>query len=294
MSSMNISDAEESTKQTMRDRTRTRRRQSEPLRSLEGSHSLLSLSTTSGEIVERLVEEGVLDEDTEPEDNTGPAFTVSPLETRPSKIIKWQGTMRVETTLNPERKAGLRRPKASPASPMPGTLYTPNSSFFESNSTIQGSFKQEPEENTPRIMDDAVTRSHIAPSPSHTPKPLGRTMSMEQRDFFLSRVGHTSRAALHVLPKDILEEIVSGARGMGYVAEVVMNDDDDDSQALLVVGKDAFEVEKLWNRVSLAGSREESLGPSTTSTESKPSRLGAVAGGAVVGAVGAWAGLAFT
>jgi hypothetical protein len=58
--------------------------------------------------------------------------------------------------------------------------------------------------------------------------------------------------------------------------------DKSDPQGLLVLGHDEKAVQRLYEKVE------------TESQKSPSGRLRAAAGGAVVGVVGAWAGLAFT
>jgi hypothetical protein len=223
---------------------------------------------------------GVLDDDTEPEDNIAPKF--KPLKKGNTRIIQWQETVQVPA--NPNANLALTRPKSSPQSHMPGTLYTPNPSFFESRASI---VKQEA---GPEIMVTSPTASYASDSPApFKPKPLARTMSTEQREFFLSQIGSTSKAMIHVLPKAHVVNIAEEARDMGFLADIVMNDDEQDSQALLVVGKDDAELDKLLARVQLVQSEKKSAPPSTSGSTFK-----AVAGGAVVGVVSTWAGLAFS
>ncbi|KAF5333612.1 hypothetical protein D9611_002760 [Ephemerocybe angulata] len=291
MGSMQIREATPEEEEEQKRAMAKARRRSQPLN--QKGPSLLSLSTTSGEIVERLLQPGILDEDTEPEDNGG--FVASPLQTKPSRIIQWQETVRIETKVTPDWKPVLSRPKSSPQSPMPGTLYTPNTSFFESQATVKV------EDGVgPRIMVTSPTHSQISesqsarqtpPASKQAPRGLGRTMSMEQREYFLSQVGSTSKGTIHVLPKASVDGFADDAREMGFLAQVVKTEDEDDSQAFLVVGKDDAEVDRLVNRIA---KQDKLQTPGSAPGAGSKSRLGAVAGGAVVGAVGAWAGLAFS
>ncbi|RXW25741.1 hypothetical protein EST38_g20 [Candolleomyces aberdarensis] len=273
------------TEEELKATLRGRRRSQAP--TIQASDSLRSLSTTSNEIVGILLKPGVLDDDTEPEDNIAPKF--KPLSRGNTRIIQWQET--VQLPANPNANLALTRPKSSPQSHMPGTLYTPNPSFFESQTSI---VKQEV---GPEIIFTSPTPSYTSdsPPPSKT-KPLARTMSTEQREFFLSQIGSASKAMIHVLPKAHVLDIAEEARDMGLLADIVMNDDEEDSQALLVVGKNDAEVDKLLARVQLAGQGklQEKLEKKSAPSSTSGSTFKAVAGGAVVGAVSTWAGLAFS
>ena len=123
-------------------------------------------------------------------------------------------------------------------------------------------------------------------------------MSAEQRDFFLSQLGSSlSKATIHVLPKQDVEAIAEEARDMGFLADVLMNDDEEDSQALLVVGRDDAEMDRVLARVKFVEqSRNPGVGsaPPSAGGSSPGSALKSALGGAVVGAVGAWAGLAWS
>ncbi|TEB37077.1 hypothetical protein FA13DRAFT_1726207 [Coprinellus micaceus] len=294
MSSMYISgsspsgETEEQIKAVIRDRTRKKSQQvasSLQPRGLHDAASLASLSTTSDEIVELLMQPGILDEDTEPEEESN-----SPMKGRSSRVVQWQETIRVDTT---SLKPALRKPKSSPQSPMPGTLITPSASFFESQSTVED-FKVKQEGHGPRVLFASPTPSLASHKPG--PRPLVRSMSSEQRQFFLSQLGRNSKAQVHVLAKSTVHEIAEEAREMGFIAEVALNGDDESDEAFLVVGKNQVEVEKLVRRVAFVGQEVTASTASATpsAATSGGSNLRAVAGGAVVGAVGAWAGLAFS
>lgn len=135
-------------------------------------------------------------------------------------------------------------------------------------------------------------------------------MSHEQRELFISRLGAASRATIYILPKADIHEIADAARLVHLFASVVTNADEEDDQSLLIIGKREGDVKKLLSRVQQAeqsntaatGARAQTpTSPAPSGMEYTPEKprsttsyaLTAAAGGAVVGAVGAWAGLAF-
>ncbi|EAU84460.2 hypothetical protein CC1G_01456 [Coprinopsis cinerea okayama7 len=268
---------------------------------LQPAESLVSLSSTSEEIVENLLRPGAFDDDTEEEDGR-----TTPTGKHKARVIQWQETLIAAT---PKGRKSTGYPKSSPSSPMPGTLITPNSSFFDSYTSI-------PDEKPPKMHATCQTEPSFSQSATHQPsnapvsqrktKPLSRTMSMEQRQLFISRLGaaYAEKATIYVVPKADVHVIADTARDTGFIASVVTNEVEGDDQSLLVIGRDEEEVEKLLARVQQAERNkvtEKMTSASSSSADYAPekprsstSALKAAAGGAVVGAVGAWAGLAFS
>jgi hypothetical protein len=260
---------------------------------LKPSDTLLSLTTSSHEIVETLLRPGALhdheEEEMEPEDSQA-----SDTPTRKAaRIVKWQETLRAVT---PPEKKPIRYPKSSPDSPMPGTLIVPNASFFQSQDSID-SKPSSIEVNFP------ISPSSDVPSPVPTPKktrtrPLVRSMSMEQRDEFLSRLGPVSSAMIHVLPKADIYAIADAAQKLGFIAAVATNNNEEDEESLLVLGREEVEVAKLLALVQRAEDTKIRQTNSKDSATEKPrsssSTMKVAAGGVVAGAVGTWMGLAFS
>lgn len=122
-------------------------------------------------------------------------------------------------------------------------------------------------------------------STNHT-NPIVRSMSVEEREFFVSSLTRASDATVYVVPKADIAMVHASATKLGFHARAVLGEDDDrDMQGLLVLGRDEKAVQKLSNQVA-EGDRKM--------TGRRSGKLRAAAGGAVVGAVGAWAGLAFS
>ena len=249
----------ENTKATIRSH---RRRSSIHPPQLARAETLLSLSSNSQEIVERLLQPGMFDDDTD--DDAGDAKGK-----KTTKIVQWQETVQLAT---PSKKS-------KPAVKMPGTLTTPSpETSRESLTTLPNKQETHPPDMSALDSSNSVTSS--TPSP-HRSKPLVRSMSMEQREAFVSNLTNASGATIYVLPASDIHSIQASAIKFGLHARIVMSVDNDDPQGLLVLGQDEKAVHKLCKKVETASKKMPS------------SRMGAVAGGAVVGAVGAWAGLAF-
>jgi len=111
---------------------------------------------------------------------------------------------------------------------------------------------------------------------------------MEEREAFVKSLNEASDATVYVLPKADIHEVNATAVKLGFRTRIVMNEwDEGDLQALLVLARDEDSFEWLSEKIE---KEDKALRRGQQST--KAFRL--VAGGAVIGAVGAWAGLAFS
>lgn len=110
-------------------------------------------------------------------------------------------------------------------------------------------------------------------------------MSLEQREDFVSSLKTASHATVYIVPSADVRTIQASAIKLGFHAKMIVSSDNKDLEALLVLGRDEKSVQTLFSKVE-----KESKKPSNASA----GRLRVAAGGAVVGAVGAWAGLAFS
>ncbi|KAF8165711.1 hypothetical protein B0H34DRAFT_690224 [Crassisporium funariophilum] len=267
---------------------RNRRRLSAQPITLGPSASLLSLDTNSDEIVARLLQPGSFD-DIDTEEQAGGA--------KPSRVIRWQDTL----LATPGTQNRALKTKTPARSPMPGTLFppTPETSFA---SSIVSQPKQEiPTKMTP--MADRVSMGTCSvgnPSESSSTStrrgpPLGRTMSATERDVFVSKLTNEAAATIYIVPKADLDSIVDEAASLKFFAHQVMNEDENDPQALLILGRDEVAVEALLRRVEIENEKARSSRMHNKERGNrKTSALRAAAGGAMVGVVGAWAGLAFS
>jgi hypothetical protein len=233
--------------------TRNRRRSSVQPPQLAPGETLVSLSSNSQEIIERLMQPGMFDDDTG--DDAGAVKNKTK-----AKIVRWQET--------------VQRPVVK----MPGTLTTP------SPQTSQESLKTLPyKQETSPTPELGLSSIDVSSTPSSQRRqPLARSMSMEQRQAFVSNLTSSSHATIYVLPSSDIYSIHASAIKVGLHARVVQSMDKSDPQGLLVLGHDEKAVQRLYEKVE------------TESQKSPSGRLRAAAGGAVVGVVGAWAGLAFT
>ena len=270
---------------------RNRRRLSAQAR-LVPSDSLLSLSTNSSEIVARLLQPGIFD-DTDEEDNLGEKAKIS-------KVVRWQET--IATSFAAPNTP--MKPKTPARSPMPGSLFppTPESSFASTRpSDVEEISVIIRRSNiavaNPPVNDDASINS--ASTVEQYVLPLARSMSASEREMFISELKPEPKATICVFDKtDIAAMYAKSVARYKFVFQV-MNDDENDSQALLVVGQDEEAVHTLLRQVEAENDRARTRTKAKLKEAHKPkygrsSSLGMAAGGVVVGAVGAWAGLAFS
>ncbi|TFK25987.1 hypothetical protein FA15DRAFT_321386 [Coprinopsis marcescibilis] len=281
------------------------RRRSRPsgVNPLKRSDTILSLTTSSQELVENLLRPGVLSDETDTEGN---GEATGEKNQRPSRVVKWQETL-IQAAFD-GRNGGLPRPKSSTSSPMPGTLITPNASFFVSSDSIAEEKPRVPIATRPTETSFSSNTSVPQTSPLREVKPLARSMSMEERQMFVSCLGAASnlRATIYVLPKADIEEVARAALDIGFAAHIATNENEDDDQALLILGSQEVEVEKLTKRIEEVEEAKQGGRVTCSASSSSPSytpekprststsAFKAAAGGAVVGAVGLWAGLAFS
>jgi len=259
------------------------------------SDSVLSLSTSSSEIVARLLRPGVFD-DTDEEDRGDKG--------KVSKVVRWQETIATAPTTNKPSK--LRAPSRSP---MPGSLFppTPESSFASAlTSDVEESSVVVIRQSNIALANPSVAEQSDNASAHSTstieqqgPLPLARSMSASQREIFMSKLNTEAKATLCIFDKTDIAAMYAKAVTLHKFVIQVMNEDKNDSQALLIVGQDEEAVHALLrqveaeNRRAKATLKEVHNHPANNKHESRSSKLGMAAGGVVVGAVGAWAGLAF-
>jgi len=118
-------------------------------------------------------------------------------------------------------------------------------------------------------------------------------MSAVERDLFVSRLADEAAATIYVIPKADVEDIRSEAASLKFITHIVMSDEKTDTQALLILGRSERAVQALLRKVE-DENRKASENKAQEGSVTATSALKAYAGGAVVGAVGAWAGLAFS
>ena len=255
------------------------------------SDSLLSVSTNSSEIVARLLQPGVFD-DTDEDDNFGDKGKIS-------KVVRWQETI---ATSSPSPITNTLLKLKTPArSPMPGSLFppTPESSFASARTSDVEEISVVIRQSNiafanPSVADDAS--AHSTSTIEQRPLPLARSMSVSQREMFMSRLNTEAKATLCVFDKTDITAMYAKAVTLHKFVVQVMNDDKNDSQALLIVGQDEEAVHALLRQVEAENRRAKAKLKEVHNPkpEGRSSKLGMAAGGVVVGAVGVWAGLAFS
>ncbi|KAI6003577.1 hypothetical protein EDD15DRAFT_2507174 [Pisolithus albus] len=224
------------------------------------AETLASLSSSSSEIVERLLTPGIMD-DTCNSDDYG-------------AVLKWKKTLidadhashepaaRVITAVDEEKKPIQVTGKLL-SRKMPGTLFTPTASLASTEPLPEGNI------GGSINMDDTI---FLLPDPDvKKPKPLQRTMSIEQRSLFLERLSRSSESApatLVSIPNDDVASVRRDAEKIGFIVRELSGGEQD-------------------------GQRWIILGTDRTNARSG-GKLKAVAGGALLGAVATCTGLAFS
>ncbi|KAG6807611.1 hypothetical protein H0H93_001366 [Arthromyces matolae] len=165
---------------------------------------------------------------------------------------------------------------------MPCSLSSPSPSpSFESIKLEDSGAQAEPESTQPDLQPVV----HISSQPSiisiPSLQPLARSMSMEQRESFLSGLNTLSAATAHTIPREVIHSACFEAVKLGFHARIVVGNTND-PEARLVLGRNEAAVKRLCDELE-----SEQKNP-------QGGNFRAVAGGAVVGAVGAIAGLAFS
>ncbi|KAH7914439.1 hypothetical protein BJ138DRAFT_1144007 [Hygrophoropsis aurantiaca] len=223
---------------------------------LAPQESLASLSTSSSEIVNRLLEPGIMDDDSTDDVKEG--------------ILRWQHSLGPS---GPEETKSLLNAFSRR---MPGTLRTPTPSLASTQpiSSQESSFD----------MNKTVWMETPKSKAIGGPRPLGRTMSVEERSSFIGKLSnnsHISPAMLFSVESADLDSLQQEARKVGYHTHALPGEQE--GQRWLILGRDQKAVELLALRF-----KEE------TAKTKQSGGLRAAAGGALVGAVATWTGLAFS
>ncbi|KAA1466564.1 hypothetical protein DENSPDRAFT_831417 [Dentipellis sp. KUC8613] len=227
-----------------------------PLRRKPLGDTLDSLTTNSSAIVHKLLEPGIMNDDSGDEDIG-------------ARIAQWQ--QKVERP-----KAEIRKKEGRI---MPGTLLTPRNSLLPT----------EPASSQEQHPAHEVTKTDVEeeelPRTRHS-TPLVRTMSMEERSAFLDGLAEISKAppaAVYIVPLADLPMMEASATKVGFPARsLTPSKKKSEADGLLIVGSDASAVQKLYERLALDIKNGKGM-----------RTINAAAGGAVVGAVATFTGLAF-
>lgn len=234
--------------------------------------SLSSLSTTSSEIVERLLQPGMMSNVSD--DGRGDGQRA---------IMQWKRTL-----ISPESSPG-DAPKLDTYATnhiglgttlsrrMPCTLRTPTPSIVTT------------EPLSSQLTSDYVDMNKtvfISPEFERKPSPLVRTMSADERSLFLDNLTQSSGAApamLFSVPLIDLKSVQHDAEKLGFGVRVLPNGSSREHR-WVILAKEGEAAEFLEKRLT----EEEEKG------RKAKGNLGAAAGGALVGAVATFTGLAFS
>lgn len=260
---------------------------------LQTSETLESISTSAEDMLNDLVQPGFFSQATVPDDDRkGSNASIR----TPNKV----------------------RIKSGPQRLMPGTLMAPSweSSLGEFADIVQSSEDQKPlnaknlsvprgassGDPTPQPQTQSFqSHQQSSASPASTsPRPLERSQTQEQRQLLLSSLSQASPASVYIHKKEEINEVQASATAAKLHIRVISNDDPNEEDAMFVIGSDLQAVERMADELarSIKGSTQTASTsldlPDHRSTAPGQSTLKAVAGGALVGVVGAWAGLAFS
>ena len=223
--------------------------------SRQSDSSLASLSTNAIEIVNGILQPGMMSNAND--EDEGATQLVHP----------WQETV---------SKADRRRKEGRL---MPGTLASPGSSFLPTEPASSQDAKHVSAISKADLDESLPRTTHI--------KPLAQSMSVEERRAFLDGLAEISKAppaTVYTLPVDDLAPIQQSASKLGFhTRALLLSSKSEDEDGLLIVGKDTSAVDAVYERLS----RDVKKGAGLRA-------INAVAGGAVVGAVVTFTGLAFS
>ncbi|KAL4076275.1 hypothetical protein J3A83DRAFT_2165678 [Scleroderma citrinum] len=238
--------------------------------------TLASLCTTDSELVERLLAPGMMSDTCADEDH--------------DTVLRWRKTLLDADPLHPQSSecivTAVNEPKPSiqvtgPAlsRQMPCTLHTPTASLTStqplSDNNIGGSINMN---NTIFLVPDPDVKQ---------PKLLQRSMSVEQRSLLLERLTHSKNApaTLISISEGEVECVRKDAEQVGFIVRV-LSGGGEDGRRWVILGTDAQAMDLLERRFS-----EEDRKRAKAQNGGK---LRAAAGGALLGAVATWTGLAFS
>jgi len=265
---------------------------------LQASDTLESISTSAEDILNDLIQPGFFSQATVADDDR-------------KGSTGWGDITHAHTPSKVRIKSGPQRL-------MPGTLIAPSweSSLGGLSDVVQG---DEEQKQSLRAQSSSGPRGALggdcAPQPltqssqsqassaSPSPRPLERSKTQEQRQLFLSSLSQASPASVYIHKKEEINEVQASARAAKLHIRVITSDDANEENAMVVIGCDLHAVEKIAGELtkSIKGAPQATTTACTSATSPidrsvtpSQSTLKAVAGGAIVGAVGTWAGLAFS
>ncbi|KAI9574414.1 hypothetical protein HD554DRAFT_2046932 [Boletus coccyginus] len=238
--------------------------------------TLASLSPTDTQLVEQLLQPGMISNVVPPQD-------------RVAHVLEWRKTLDDVDPMDARNEEPVEV-KAEPLSDhvvaplsrrMPCTLSTPTASLTTTEPVTDQGIG-----GSALNMNETV---YLLPDPNvKKTKPLSRSMSFEQRSLFLQQLSHSSNmapATLFSIPLGDLDSVESDAEKVGFHVRVLPSGENNnkwvvlgtEEEAINLLAETFLEEEKRNARVKGGGRK-----------------LTAVAGGVVFGAVATWTGLAFS
>ncbi|KAF5392974.1 hypothetical protein D9757_001140 [Collybiopsis confluens] len=181
---------------------------------------------------------------------------------------------------------------------MPGTLVTPWSSFnasltgddrkmdlFGADGLSRPSYSSSSTSSTSTATsggrDNTISVEVVSPSSSTGSRPLARSMSMEERAGFIEHLEAISTAKAYVIT-DADAVQLQGWTPRGLHSKILKVGDGSQGENVLVVGRDKEKTESLFRELNAGKQKAQGVGMKTAM------------GGAVIGAVATWTGLAFS
>ncbi|KAG1806490.1 uncharacterized protein HD556DRAFT_1428601 [Suillus plorans] len=250
--------------------------------------SLTSLSTTSSEIVERLLQPGMMSNVSDGEDHDDHDGGGGDGDGQRA-IMRWRRTLTSPESPPEEApeissRAGNEAYATGHASPgtglsrlMPCTLQTPTASLVSTEPLSSHPTSDFVDMNKTIFLDADCERK---------PNPLARTMSADERSLFLDNLTQSSGVApamLFSVPLIDLKAVQCDAEKLGFSVRVLPNGSSQEHR-WVILAKEGGAAEFLQQRLT----EEEEKG------RKKKGNLGVAAGGALVGAVATFTGLAFS
>ena len=241
--------------------------------------SLASLSSTSSDIAERLLQPGMMSSMSADDENgqspilqwrrclTGPN---SPLENTEASGLN-AAEKRKSYAANHNRQGTVLSRR------MPGTLQTPTPSL-ESTELLSSQYSS----------DHVNGVDFLDPEPERKPIPLARTMSADERSLFLDNLAQSSGAApamLFSVPLVDLDTVKRDAEKLGFSVRVLPNGTSQ-GHRWVILAKEEGAANFLEKRLTEEEEEQKAKG--------RGGHLGAAASGALVGAVATFTGLAFS
>lgn len=252
--------------------------------------SLASLSTTSSEIVERLLQPGMMSNTSDDDyDDGGGGGGAGGDGDRQRAIMQWKRTLASPESL-PEGAPELSSRASNEPGPyassrassgtglsrrMPCTLRTPTPSLVSTEPLSSHPTRDSVDMNKTVFLDSEIK-----------PDPLARTMSADERSLFLDNLTQSSGAApamLFSVPLIDLKAVQYDAEKLGFSVRILPNGSSREHR-WVILAKEGDAAEFLEQRLT----EEEEKGRKVKGS------LGVAAGGALVGAVATFTGLAFS